>query len=446
MLTALLAACGGGGDSDDDPANPDAGADPSADAAPTPDPDAAPPNPAQACPAGPEGLACLFDQFDLLADCDAEILDAFEQSIAAREGTTPAWHAGRGLFITDAAAAVAGEFNDWDATALATTRVCASALFAADTSIASGHYQYKIVVDGTWMLDPHNWAYAFDDFEGNPDGRNSVLNTYDSGVGHLVRPKELVCSEALGNCRPLNTYLPAGYGAPTNAGRDYPVLFMHDGQNIFDDTSCCFGFGGWQVNVALDQDIGAGVVEPVVVVGFDNGLGQRNDEYGWPESEGGLRSTFMQLQVDVVQPTAAQYWRLDADRYYTAGSSLGGNIAFHLAFAYPDVYAGAASMSGAFWPGEDTSQSFPDALASIGRVDVQLYLDHGGSASSGGDNYFLNVEVRDSLIEAGWAMQTSPDCEADADLCYFHDVGAAHNEIAWRLRVWRMMRYLFAAE
>ena len=87
-----------------------------------------------------------------------------------------------------------------------------------------------------------------------------------------------------------------------------------------------------------------------------------------------------------------------------------------------------------------------DALAATGRIDVQLYLDHGGTSSGGGDNYFLNVELRDSLIAAGWAMQTSPSCEPGADLCYFHDVGAAHNEIEWRSRVWRMMRYLFAAE
>lgn len=444
---ATALGCGDAGDAgpaDAAAAAPDAGA-PHADAAPA-DATGADAG-ADACPAGPAGLDCLFAQWDDVTHaCGAGRVAALRASLEARRGALPVWHAGRALFASfGRAVAVAGEFNDWDATALATSRVCDTDLFAVEAAIPSGRYEYKLVVDGTWRLDPENWAFAYDDFDGNPDRRNSVLNTYDSGVGHLVQPPTPVCSDALGNCRALTAYLPAGYGDPANADRRYPALFMHDGQNVFDDATCCFGFGGWNVNVTLDDEIAAGRVAPVIVVGADNGLGQRNDEYGWPEAEGGLRATFMQFQVEVVQPTAAQYWRIDANRVYTAGSSLGGNIALHLAFAYPDVYAGAASLSGALWPGEDTGASAFDALAAAGKVPVALYLDHGGDATSGGDNYAINVQMRDQLVAAGWRLATSPDCGPPNDdaLCYFHDVGAAHNELAWRARSWRFLRFLF---
>jgi hypothetical protein len=440
LLAAALAACGGGGG---DAVAPDAGGAPDAGA---PADDAAPPGP-QACAAGGDGLDCLFAQWDALDRCDAELLAAFAASMEARRGALPAWHQGRALFASwSRPVAVAGDFNGWSDAALVTAPVCGTALHVAEAAVASGRHEYKLVDAGTWQLDPENWAYAFDDFGGNPDGRNSVLNSYDSGLGHLVRPPDDLCSDALGNCRPLNAYLPAGYGAPANAARAYPVLFMHDGQNIFDDTTCCFGFGGWGVNVTLDDEIAAGRVEPVVVVGFDNALGQRSDEYGWPESEGGRRAAFMQFQVDAVQPAAMALWRLDPARVYTAGSSLGGNISFHLAFAYPDVYAGAASLSGAFFPGEDTGAAFLDVLAAAGKIDMALYLDVGGDATTGDDGYPLNIAVRDALAARGWTITTSPDCDPTPDaLCFFHDDGAPHNEVAWRLRSWRFLRALFPA-
>ncbi len=423
-----------------DPSAPDAGTDPT-------DPDA---TPAGTCPAGPAGLACLFDLLDeVIAGCDPDRLDDLDTSLAARAGDLPAWHAGRALFVTRGApAAIAGDFNGWDATSLLTAPLCGSAdLHVAAAAIPTGRHEYKVVTDAgaTWSLDPLNWAFAYDDYAGNADGRNSVLNTYDSGLGHLVQPTELVCSTELGNCRPFTTYLPPGYGDPAAAARRYPVLFMHDGQNIFDDTDCCFGHTGWEVNVRLDAEIAAGQVEPVVVVGFDHAGEGRIAEYGFSTAADGLQEVFMAFQVGTVQPRAAELWRLDMDRAYTAGSSLGGLISYRLAFAYPEVYRGAASLSGAFWPGQDSGTAMRDVLAEVGVEPLALYMDHGGTAGSGGDGYGDNVELRDLLVDAGWTRSDSPDCSAGPQaLCYYHDDGATHDELAWRERTWRFLRYFFA--
>ncbi len=424
------------------PSIPDAGDSPDGAAAAD-----APDSPDGPCPAGPAGLACLFALHDeVVAGCDPARLVDLDASLAARHGDLPAWRDGRALFLTRGGpAAIAGSFNGWDPTALATAPLCGGDLHTATAAVPSGRHEYKLVRGDQWSLDPLAWAFAHDDYAANADGRNSVLNTYDSGLGHLVQPEEPVCSTELGNCRRFTTYLPPGYGAPDAADRTYPVLFMHDGQNIFDDPDCCFGHTGWEVNVRLDAEIAAGQVEEVVVVGLDHAGEQRIAEYGFSTADDGLQETFMAFQVQKAQPRAAALWRIDLDRAYTAGSSLGGLIAYRLAFAYPEVYRGAASLSGAFWPGQDTGTAMRDLLAAAGLQPIALYLDHGGTAEGGGDGYADNLELRDLLVAAGWERADSPDCTvAPEALCYFHDAGATHDELAWRDRSWRFLRYFFA--
>src|SRR5204863_227003 len=79
-----------------------------------------------------------------------------------------------------------------------------------------------------------------------------------------------------------------------NAARRYPVLFMHDGQNVWDDHDCCFGHTGWEVNVALDAEIAAGRVAPVIVIAAANSPA-RNDEYGLSPTK---LATFLSIQHD----------------------------------------------------------------------------------------------------------------------------------------------------
>ncbi len=452
LIGALWGGCGGQGSNAD---APDAGAIGNDGGTQIPDsgsgsPDAAAPDGATtsgACDATGAGLTCLMELYDATkSGCDPDDLTALRTSLDARRGRFPVWHQGRALFLSDGrAASFAGTFNDWIDGALVSERLCSTDLYIADASIASGFHAYKIVVDGTWSLDPTSWAFAYDEFTGNPDGKNSVLNTYDSGRGHLVQPGDELCSTELGNCRRLTTYLPPGYDAPANSARTYPVVFMHDGQNIYDDKDCCFGHTGWEVNVTMDVEIGAGRVAPALIVGFDHGGASRIDEYGKAASQGGSRETFMEFQVNTVQPAAAAYWRLDPSRYYVAGSSLGGLISFYLAFAYPQAYAGAASLSGSFWYGADTQTAMSDTVDATGAVSVALYLDHGGTAADGGDNYPDNIAMRDLLAQKGWQRSDAPGCILAADrLCYHHAVGATHDELAWRDRANLFLRYFLA--
>jgi predicted alpha/beta superfamily hydrolase len=151
----------------------------------------------------------------------------------------------------------------------------------------------------------------------------------------------------------------------------------------------------------------------------------------------------MDFQVHTIQPTAAGYWRLVAARPYLARSSLGGRISMRLALNYPDVYAGAASVSGAFWPGQDTSTALRDEVPVVGKVPVAIYMDSGGSPDDGSDGYNDTAEVRDQMVGLGWVRGDSTACTRGPNgLCYYWEPGATHDELAWKARAWRFLRFL----
>ncbi|CAN5891880.1 hypothetical protein BH11MYX3_BH11MYX3_12220 [soil metagenome] len=428
-LAFLVAACGSPTPSD----QPDAGT----------SPDGAAPDAETGCPAGLAGAPCVLALYDqAMAGCDAALVTELRTELDARKDLGPLWSSGRALFRTDGVIHVAGEFNGWSTTALTSAAICTSDLFVAVGPVAKGFWPYKLFDGQTWTLDPHDPAFAYDDFTGNPDGANSVVNTPDSGRGHIVRLAR-ACSTALGNCRDVTAYYPAGYTAAANGGRTYPVLFMHDGQNLWDDHDCCFGHTGWETNVALDTEIAAGRVAPVIVIGAAS-TAARNDEYGLSPAK---MATFMKFQVEELQPQALRQVRWDHAKVAVAGSSLGGLVAMHLALTYPQTYGAAASLSGAFWPGQDDGTALRDRIPTLGKQPLAVYIDHGGNVAQNSDGAADSVEVRDLMIGLGWQRSDSPTCTPGANaLCYYFEPGATHDELAWKARTWRFLRFLFPAQ
>lgn len=392
------------------------------------------------CPASYAGAACVIALHDQAIDgCDPDVVAKLRGELDARAQLGPLWAGGRALFRTDSSMAVAGGFNDWLTTELQTQAVCNTDLFVGVGEVGSGYWQYKLESAGTWMLDPHNPAFAYDDFAGNADGKNSVLNTPDSGRGHVVR-LERACSSALANCRDVTAYLPAGYASPANASVTYPVLFMHDGQNVWSDHDCCFGHTGWEIDTTLDVEIAAHRVAPVIVIAADNTVA-RNNEYGLSMQ---TMQAFMQFQVDELQPQALGQVRWNQQRVAVAGSSLGGLVSMHLALSYPQTYSGVASLSGAFWPLQDSQQALRDRLPSYGKQPLAVYVDHGGNVAANTDGAADSVEVRDMMVGLGWTRSDSPSCApSETTLCYFMEPGATHDELAWKARAWRFLRFLF---
>jgi enterochelin esterase-like enzyme len=381
----------------------------------------------------------LYDRAS--AACDASLMGSLHVELDARAKLGPLWAGGRALFRTAAPAHVAGDWDGWSPIAITTAALCGSDLVVAVTPVPSGRHAYKLVAfDGaTWSLDPDNPAFAYDDFAGNADGRNNVLDTPDSGLGHLVELDQ-ACSTTLANCRAVTAYLPPGYDAPESAGARYPVLFMHDGQNVWDDHDCCFGHTGWEINVTLDAEIAARRVAPVVVIAADHSA-NRNNEYGL---DAATTAAFIQFQVGELQPHALAQVRGDGGRAYLAGSSLGGLVSMEIGLHHPDVYAGIASLSGSFWVGQPAHTAMRDQLPAIGKQPLAIYLDSGGSLADNSDSAADTAEVRDDLGALGWQRADSPTCTPSENaLCYFLDAGATHDELAWKARAWRFLRFLF---
>jgi len=387
-------------------------------------------------------VLALYDQ--AAACSDATALAQLTTELTARAGMGPLWSDGRALFATAAPLAVAGAFNAWSTTAAITAPLCGTGPVIVVTPVATGLSPYKLVDGGgNWSLDPGNPAFAYDDFAGNPDGRNSAIDTPDSGVGHLVSFGQ-ECSTALGNCREVTAYLPPAYDAPASAAVTYPVMFMHDGQNIWDDNTCCFGNGGWQVNLTLDSEIAANKVAPVIVIGAAN-TANRNNEYGLDPT---TTAAFEAFQIDTIQPDALARVRGDGGKVVIGGSSLGGLIAMQGGLARPDVYRGIASLSGAFWPTTFDGTELVDQMPAMGKKPLAIYLDHGGEDSDNGDGAADSDAVVSELVTLGWQETTSPSCAAPgaSALCFYWEPGATHDELAWRARVWRMLEFMFPAD
>lgn len=151
--------------------------------------------------------------------------------------------------------------------------------------------------------------------------------------------------------RTIRVYLPPGYDESSDR---YAVLYMHDGQNLF-DAATSFA-GEWGVDEIMNE-LSESEGLNLIVVGIDNGGSNRihelaawdHEKYG--KSEG---KEYMGFVVDVVKLYIDKNYRTKSDRENTAimGSSLGGLISHYAIYAYPEVFSKAGIFSPTYWWGE----------------------------------------------------------------------------------------------
>lgn len=398
----------------------------------------------------PECLRTLLDSPSRCEPANAAALERIATDEAAAMRLPMQWVEDAWFVYVGAAStlAVVGEFNAW--TPAPMQRVCELDLWALKVTTAGDRYEYKFVKDGSWILDPANRAFAYDDSAGNADRKNSVLNIWGSGKSHLEWWRGVASTE-LGNNRDLVVYVPAGY---TSMGAQmYPALYLHDGQNIFDDNTCCFGQGGWEANAAADVEIVKAGLVPYFVIGVAN-TADRSDEYtpcvepngGAPF--GGKADLYERFLLETVIPLMEASYHLIPGERAIGGSSLGANISMHIGLSHPDKFPkGIASISGSFWVCETEGQSVRDQVSALqGHLDIPIYLDSGGELATNADCAADTATVRNLLVAKGWQLfeaTGSDPCAGAYDLCYHLEQDAPHNETAWRARVWRMLAYLF---
>ncbi|HMO51506.1 MAG TPA: alpha/beta hydrolase-fold protein [Kiritimatiellia bacterium] len=226
--------------------------------------------------------------------------------------------------------------------------------------------------------------------------------------------------------RDIVVWLPPGYD---ESHERYPVLYMHDGQNIVDAATSFIGIE-WGVDETADRLIREGRMMPVIVVGIYN-TPQRMDEYG----AGELGAAYRRFVVEEVKPMIDATYRTRPEREHTAtmGSSMGGLVAFLLAWQHPGVFRQAASLSPAFFP-----EVVADVQAAPSAPEgMRLYMDNGTEGLEQRIQEYCDAMMA-VLPEKGFA-------EGD-NFMWFLDEGAEHNEAAWAARLERPLLFLFGVD
>lgn len=230
--------------------------------------------------------------------------------------------------------------------------------------------------------------------------------------------------------RPIYIYLPEI--AQHDHRRRFPVLYCHDGQNLWDDPHCCFGHGGWYLNKIVDQLTAEGKIQPVILVGIPNSHSRFREYTPGKSYDDILDHPYANFVCDVVKRYVDRKFPTKKDRRHSAlmGSSLGGLVSLWMVHKLPEIFGGAACLSGAFEFKDRSRQSFSEFVHHCAGQDLRIYLDCGTVK----DGAPLTRKVRDVYLANGW--------RAGKTLQYFEDTDAEHNEYYWRGRVWRALIFL----
>jgi predicted alpha/beta superfamily hydrolase len=226
--------------------------------------------------------------------------------------------------------------------------------------------------------------------------------------------------------REMIVYLPPQYEA--GGERRFPVLYMHDGQNLFDPETSFIPGTYWRMGETADELIEAGAIEPLIIVGIYNAGAKRNEEYTPPGAD-----AYGRLLVEELKPFIDAHYRTAPEHCGMGGSSLGGWVTLYLGLRYPTVFSQLAVMSPSIWWGKGIILRIVTALQT--KPGSRIWLDIGTKEST--RSVPDARALRDGLIRKGWVL--------GEDLAYFEADGAAHSESAWAERVAPMLRFLYPA-
>ncbi len=254
-----------------------------------------------------------------------------------------------------------------------------------------------------------NTSMTIAGWEDNPGG----VHTTEDNVAIL---DEDFFIPQLNRSRRVWLYLPPDYA--TSAKR-YPVIYMQDGQNLFDVLT---SFAGeWKVDESMNDLFAAGDYG-AIVVGVDNGGGERINEYSpWvnPNYGGGDGEAYAAFLANTLKPFIDSSYRTLPGREYTAiaGSSLGANISMYTAIEYQDVFSKVGIFSPAFW---FSDSSYVHLAAKGISQDLRVYFVAGQNESA--TNITDMMEMYDALVDAG---------QEESEMYFLSEPDGAHSEWFW---------------
>lgn len=274
-----------------------------------------------------------------------------------------------------------------------------------DSGLAFQNFSTLVLSDTIIRLQFNNWTK-----------KESVLFFKGQVTGNVHKHTEFVFNTL--KPRDIIVWLPPAYD--TDSAKRYPVLYMQDGQNLFNPATSFTGID-WQIDEAADSLLQSKQIEPLIVVGINN-TDDRMKEYV-PST---LSEDYMKLVVSVIKPFIDKHYRTLADKENTrvGGSSAGGTISFMLAWKYDTIFVGALCLSPAF---------LIDSIDCISMVknysgkskSLHFYFDNGGQGI-------------DSLLQPGLDEMinalTAKGYREGTDFFTEIDRLADHTEKAWAHR------------
>lgn len=270
-------------------------------------------------------------------------------------------------------------------------------------------------------------------------------NGYHTVSGRLLIAPDIYSPE-LDNRRHLLIHLPASYGT----GMRYPVLYMHDGQNLFDDATSYAG--EWGVDETMQQ-LGHEEGLEAIVVGLPNMGHERVDEYSpfaMRGLGGGRGHAYMNFLAQTVKPLVDATFDTLPDREHTGlmGSSMGGLISLYGYFSHPETFGFAGVMSPSFWFGDG---AIYDCVAAAPFQPGRIYLDAGtrelgedlrqgmSHRATSSRQYYASVrKMKRLLVRKGFRPVR--------DLLHVEEKWASHSESSWGRRLPGAIRFFLTGD
>jgi predicted alpha/beta superfamily hydrolase len=243
------------------------------------------------------------------------------------------------------------------------------------------------------------------------------------------------------NTRFLRIWLPPGYDDDESQGKHYPVLYLNDGQNLFEAISA-FGGVEWQVDETAERMIREGTVPPLIVVGIDNTGKDRLREYMPHRS---MHPMMLRVQgrhypdflMKEVMPFVEQNYRVETRPEFTGlgGSSLGALIALHTAIAKPGIFGRLLIESPSLWA---SNRQIIKESRKVRIWPERIFLAV-GTAEAG--NAQRSRSVVDDVKELAAILRRAVLSEKRLRLVIKE--GAGHTESAWAERFPEALQFLF---
>jgi len=274
--------------------------------------------------------------------------------------------------------------------------------------------------------------------------------------------KHEVPSKLLNATRTVRIYLPLSYDQKPN--QRYPVLYLHDGQNLFSaaGTNICFGWGSWELDKTVDELYRTRRMQEIILVAIDNSPSRYAEYCGRHHSAEASANTefenYTSFLIQELKPKIDSDYRTRPEPEHTGimGSSLGGICSIVLAWEHPEVFGRAASLSGSFQV-EGTNFLNSTLQPYQGKPKpICLYLDSGVADFTGGDDgQRLTASVVEEFRRIGWGRELMHYADAKPlNLAELEKTGlrqdkwneaqtSQHNEFYWRLRAGRALAFLF---